>query len=174
MSFHHTSTSVVHALADDLGTHRPHQRICNGSALDPRLLRIVDFIDIHLGECDLDERMIRDAFALSRPTLYRLFQPQGGVARYIRTRRLWLAHRHLDRDPGCSVTWLLYEVGFASERQFQRAFLAHFGMSPATWRQCCRRRAQALQPERAHRPLRKKVAPAHILHAGAGPLPGDA
>lgn len=142
MTFHSDATSVVASLAADLGNSSARQRICNDSTPDPRLLRIADFIDAHLGECELDERMIREAFALSRPTLYRLFQAHGGVARYIRERRLWLAHRHLDRDPACSVTWLLYEVGFASERQFQRAFQARFGMSPADWRQTCRRQAR--------------------------------
>ena len=132
--------SLVGALAADLGTAALASLPSASTAppSDPRLRRILDFIDAHLGECELDERMIRDAFALSRPTLYRLFQALGGVARYIRERRLWLAHRHLDRDPCCSVTWLLYEVGFASERQFQRAFQARYGMSPAQWRHACR------------------------------------
>lgn len=140
-------TSLVDALAADLGSPafgHPARADTRVASLDPRLRRILGFIDVHLGECELDERMIRDAFALSRPTLYRLFQALGGVARYIRERRLWLAHRHLDRDPGCSVTWLLYEVGFASERQFQRAFQARYGMSPADWRRACRSQPQRL------------------------------
>ncbi|HCR35006.1 MAG TPA: AraC family transcriptional regulator, partial [Stenotrophomonas sp.] len=90
----------------------------------------------------LGEQMICEAFGMSRSTVYRLFQAHGGVARYIRECRAWLAHRHLARDPGCRLTWLLYEVGFASERQFQRAFLAQFGMSPADWRLACRQRAR--------------------------------
>ncbi|WP_082190209.1 AraC family transcriptional regulator [Frateuria defendens] len=35
-------------------------------------------------------------------------------------------------------TWRLYEFGFASERQFQRAFRARYGISPAQWRRQCR------------------------------------
>ena len=127
-------------LAADLGAtpcHRLH------ALAHPQLLGILDYIDAHLGECELGERTIRAAFGCSRPTLYRLFQALGGVARYIRDRRLWLAHRHLQRNPGCSLTWLLYEVGFASERQFQRAFQARFGMSPAGWRQACRQQRTA-------------------------------
>jgi AraC-like DNA-binding protein len=99
---------------------------------------VLDYIDVHLGECELDERMIRERFNLSRATLYRRFQLLGGVSNYIRERRLQLAYRHLQRDPTCSLTWLLYEVGFASERQFQRSFQARFGMSPAHWRRSCR------------------------------------
>lgn len=137
----HPVTSVTDVLAADLGATLCHrlQRLADPDMdAHPRLLGILDYIDAHLGECELDERMIRDAFGLSRPTLYRLFQALGGVARYIRERRLWLAHRHLQRHPDCSLTWLLYEVGFASERQFQRAFQARFGMSPAGWRHACR------------------------------------
>lgn len=138
-AFH--ATSVTDVLAADLGATLCHrlQPLDDPDAAPPaRLVEILDYIDAHLGECELDERMIRVAFGFSRPTLYRLFQALGGVARYIRERRLWLAHRHLQRHPGCSLTWLLYEVGFASERQFQRAFQARFGMSPAGWRQACR------------------------------------
>ncbi|MCF7749291.1 helix-turn-helix domain-containing protein [Bacillus subtilis subsp. subtilis] len=138
-TFH--ASSVTDVLAADLGATLAHrlQRLADPlPECHPRLLRMLDYIDANLGECELDERMIRAAFGLSRPSLYRLFQALGGVARYIRERRLWLAHRHLQRNPGCSLTWLLYEVGFASERQFQRAFQARFGMSPAAWRQTCR------------------------------------
>lgn len=139
------SASVIGALAADLGATAGSRVMlarpgCTLPADEAGLSEILDFIDVHLGECELDERMIRGAFRLSRPTLYRLFQALGGVARYIRERRLRLAYRHLQRDPACSLTWLLYEVGFASERQFQRAFQARFGMSPAHWRQTCRRR----------------------------------
>lgn len=136
-------TSVSHALAADLGatlSQRLQALADLDRARDPRLPGILHYIDAHLGEGELDERMIRAAFGYSRPTLYRLFQALGGVARHIRERRLWLAYRHLQRHPGCSLTWLLYEVGFTSERQFQRAFQARFGMSPAGWRQACRQR----------------------------------
>jgi len=142
MNLQQATPSVVASLADDLRRSSARQRVTCGGTADPRLLRIVDYIDAHLGDCELGEQMICDAFAMSRSTVYRLFQAHGGVARYIRECRAWLAHRHLAREPGCRLTWLLYEVGFASERQFQRAFLAQFGMSPADWRQACRQRAR--------------------------------
>lgn len=106
-------------------------------ANDPALLAMLEYIDTHLGECDLGEHILCKRFMLSRATLYRRFQAVGGVARYIRERRLQRAQQHLAHNPGCSLTWLLYEMGFASERQFQRSFLAHFGMSAAHWRRRC-------------------------------------
>lgn len=104
---------------------------------DVLLHEIIDYIDHRLGEYDLGERMIRNAFNLSRATLYRRFQPLGGIASFIRDKRLQLAHMHLRGNPTCSLTWLLYEVGFSSERQFQRSFQARYGMSPANWRRSC-------------------------------------
>jgi len=135
--------SVIGTLAADLRAIVPLRAHAAGDGLPQppdaaRMADILGYIDAHLGECELDERMIRTAFNLSRATLYRAFQGLGGVARYIRERRLRLAYRHLQRNPACSLTWLLYEVGFASERQFQRAFQAQFGMSPARWRLACR------------------------------------
>lgn len=104
---------------------------------DVLLHDIIGFIDGRLGDYDLGERMIRNAFNLSRATLYRRFQPLGGIASFIRDKRLQLAHMHLRGNPTCSLTWLLYEVGFSSERQFQRSFQARYGMSPANWRKSC-------------------------------------
>src|SRR5690606_8691975 len=91
-------------------------------------------------------------FFVSRPTLYRMFRPLGGVARYIRERRLLRAHARLREDPDCTITFLLYDLGFDSERQFQRAFQARFGMSPASWRQLCRSDACTRSPVRRRRP----------------------
>ncbi len=85
---------------------------------------------------------LQTAFNLSRPTLYRMFQPLGGVSHHIRHRRVLVAHQHLRHDPDCSITWLLYEAGFTSERQFQRAFRATFGLSPVEWRDHCRKTSE--------------------------------
>ncbi len=108
MNLQQATPSVVASLAADLRRSSARQRVTCGGTADPRLLRIVDYIDAHLGDCELGEQMICDAFAMSRSTVYRLFQAHGGVARYIRECRAWLAHRHLAREPGCRLTWLLY------------------------------------------------------------------
>ncbi|WP_158407932.1 helix-turn-helix domain-containing protein [Dyella japonica] len=100
--------------------------------------RIRAYIDANLGDDSLGIASLIRAFGVSRSTLCRLFGDEGGVSRYIRQRRLGYAHKHLMDDPGCSITWLLYELGFASERQFQRAFHATYGISPAQWRKRCR------------------------------------
>lgn len=103
---------------------------------------MVSHIDRHICDPELGVTSLQTAFKLSRPTLYRMFQPLGGVSHHIRRRRVLVAHQHLRRDPDCSITWLLYEAGFTSERQFQRAFRATFGLSPVEWRERCRKANQ--------------------------------
>ncbi|WDS37820.1 AraC family transcriptional regulator [Pseudoxanthomonas sp.] len=99
--------------------------------------RIISHIDNHLFDAELSGDTLQRTFHLSRATLYRLFQNIGGVAHHIRARRLSWAHAYLRDHPDCSITWVLYEAGFNSERQFQRAFQAYFGMAPACWRKRC-------------------------------------
>ncbi|MGJ4727762.1 helix-turn-helix domain-containing protein [Luteimonas sp. SDU101] len=81
------------------------------------------------------------------------------VARYIRERRLLRAYARLRSDPDCTINFLLYDLGFESERQFQRAFQARFGMSPAQWRQACRANAGLVRPAASRRrPARWQAA----------------
>src|SRR5690606_20490641 len=105
--------------------HAPGTTAC---IVDGKLAEIVGHIDRHICDPDLGATSLQAAFRLSRPTLYRMFQPLGGVCQHIRRRRVLVAHQHLRQDPDCSITWLLYEAGFTSERQFQRAFRAVFGL----------------------------------------------
>lgn len=112
---------------------------------DPRVARILRCIEAQLDDPSLGCELLQKTFFVSRPTLYRMFQPLGGVSRYIRERRLLAARRRLRDEPQHSITWLLYDLGFESERQFQRAFNARFGMSPTHWRGLCKHGPQATQ-----------------------------
>jgi AraC-like DNA-binding protein len=72
------------------------------------------------------------AIGISRSALYRMFEPLGGVAHYIRKCRLVAAHDALC-DP--ADTRRIYQiangVGFASQQEFSRAFRGYFGYSPS-------------------------------------------
>ncbi|CAE1139952.1 transcriptional regulator TagK [Xanthomonas euroxanthea] len=116
----------------------------------PLMSELLAYIEQHIGEAELGTESLQQAFAVSRASLYRLFQSRGGVARHIRERRLCTAHRYLQAYPECSLTWLLYEVGFASERQFQRCFQQRFGMPPVQWRRQCRAAQPTHAPRRGH------------------------
>lgn len=111
---------------------------------------LLAYIEQHSGGAELGTKSLQQAFALSRASLYRLVQSRGGVASYIREQRLCTAHRYLHAYPECSLTWLLYEMGFASERQFQRCFQQRFGMPPMQWRHHCGAAPPTHSPHRGH------------------------
>ncbi|WP_184434931.1 transcriptional regulator TagK [Xanthomonas arboricola] len=116
----------------------------------PLMSGLLAYIEQHIGEAELGTESLQQAFGLSRASLYRLFQSRGGVASYIREQRLYAAYRYLQAYPECSLTWLLYEMGFASERQFQRCFQQRFGMPPMHWRRQCRAAPPTHAPRRGH------------------------
>ncbi|MFD1807108.1 hypothetical protein ACFSHQ_00495 [Gemmobacter lanyuensis] len=54
----------------------------------PNVQAVQRFIEMNLTNFDLSAEMVMKRFGLSRSALYRLFEPLGGVAEYIRQRRL--------------------------------------------------------------------------------------
>lgn len=96
-------------------------------------LSIRNFIQRDLGNTDLGVDLITERFGLSRATLYRLFEADGGVINYIRDRRLMGAMRLLTRADGSSrprVSAVAYAMGFSDEKTFSRAFKRRFGFLP--------------------------------------------
>ena len=70
--------------------------------------------------------------SISRSTLYRLFEPFGGVAAYVRQRRLTRAFQILS-DPATQherIGTVAARCGFADDTVFSRAFRRAYGMSP--------------------------------------------
>ncbi|CAO3434519.1 AraC-like ligand-binding domain-containing protein [Azospirillum endophyticum] len=97
-----------------------------------RMAAIKRYIDGHLGDPAFGTVQIAEAFGLSRPTLYRLFEPLGGVAAHILRRRLDrsladLTAAHRSRR----IAEIAHRWGFRSEAAFSRAFKAAFGMTPS-------------------------------------------
>jgi AraC-like DNA-binding protein len=92
------------------------------------------YIDANLGQLDLTLEHVLAASHLSRPTLYRLFEPEGGLAAYIRNRRLREAADELRRYPHKEVVEVAYGWGFNSASSFNRAFRRAYDMSPSDFR----------------------------------------
>jgi AraC-like DNA-binding protein len=89
------------------------------------------FVEAELGSEALDAQAILARFGLSRSKLYRLFEAEGGVAAYIRERRLLRAMRLLTVHGGKPrVSSVAYATGFSSESAFSRAFSRRFGVLP--------------------------------------------
>ena len=93
------------------------------------------YIEENLSSTDLDPDTIAQAVGVSRSTLYALFQPLGGVAKYIQMRRLAHLRAALARPmENRSVAQLCYESGFASESHASRAFKQVYGIPPGQFR----------------------------------------
>lgn len=90
------------------------------------------FIEARLGDRGLNATPICTHFGLSRATLYRLFEPLGGVNAYVRTRRLNRAYRALRGalNSQTRVSTIASDLGFQSLASFSRDFRARFGVSP--------------------------------------------
>ncbi|THD58088.1 AraC family transcriptional regulator [Phenylobacterium sp.] len=93
-------------------------------------------IEKHLGDLDLGPDSLCQRFGVSRATLFRAFEPMGGVRRYILQRRLARARR-LIVDPADAhrrVGSIALQCGFGNTSVFSRAFQSAFGLSPTELR----------------------------------------
>jgi AraC-like DNA-binding protein len=106
------------------------------------LARARRLIDLASDQPDLTTAGLIEAMNISRPTLYRLFEHEGGVQAYIRKCRLRAAATELVRFPNVPIVEIAYGLGFSSASDFTRAFRRAYGMSPSDLR------AQAADPQR--------------------------
>jgi AraC-like DNA-binding protein len=108
----------------------PAREVIGGLAL----ARARQFIDQHAGE-SLEINAVASAACVSRATLYRLFQPFGGVSEYIWRARLELARRRLS-DPSIrgNIGAIAGDAGFESGAHFSRRFVQAYGFSPRNLR----------------------------------------
>ena len=90
------------------------------------------YIRENLSDSELSAELICAKFSASRATIYREFQREGGVAKYIakqRMQRAWLALSHSNAKRGL-VRLVAENNGFADASSFSRAFRRYFGVSP--------------------------------------------
>ena len=92
--------------------------------------RAAAYIDAHLDREDLEPSAIWKAASVSRSRLYRLFAPEGGVARYVIQQRLQRAHEALTNpvDPR-TISAIAYDCGFTNVAHFARAFREAYGVT---------------------------------------------
>jgi AraC-like DNA-binding protein len=99
--------------------------------------RIKRYIDENLGSRELSPHSLSQRFRVSRSQLYRMFEPVGGVAGYIQTRRLDCAFAQL-RNPlqrHRRIFEIAFDSGFSSISHFNAAFRRQFGVSPGELRE---------------------------------------
>ena len=92
------------------------------------------YIDSNLGDVTLLPAQICNMFNLSRATLYRMFESDGGVRRYIQDRRLYCAVWDLaiNGTQRGRLTEVAEKWGFSSNANFNRAVKLAFGMPPGS------------------------------------------
>jgi AraC-like DNA-binding protein len=108
------------------------------------------FIDANLASRELGIDMIAKSFGLSRASLYRLFEPIGGVASYIRKQRLARALQEITATGFANrrIGPIAYRCGFKSVAVFNRAFRQTYGIKPTQARSA----ASAIFPRTAISP----------------------
>lgn len=95
-------------------------------------LRVQLFIRENLSTADLSPEIIALGVGMSRTALYRLFEPAGGVADYVRELRLRkclaeiISVSHIHRN----VSEIAYRSGFTDPSHFTRLFKQRFGCTP--------------------------------------------
>lgn len=98
--------------------------------------QILDYLDVHFREPELNQVQVADAFRISTYTLSRLFKNQVGIgfAEYVNTRRLEYA-RILLQTTSLPIKEIAVQCGYASESYFGRIFKATYGVSPSAFKE---------------------------------------
>lgn len=96
-----------------------------------QLARLRRIIRDNLGSASLSPARLCRAAGVSRSQLYRLFEPFGGVARYIQQERLRFACRLLsDPEDRRGIARIAEAAGIFDPSTFSRAFRQEFGCTP--------------------------------------------
>jgi AraC-like DNA-binding protein len=96
------------------------------------LFRVRQHIEAQLSNPDLSADAVAMQFGLSRASLYRLFAPIGGIAEYIRGRRLHRAFFDLAATGarGVRISEIARRWHLGTDAHFTRSFKAAYGITP--------------------------------------------
>ncbi len=103
---------------------------------DLRRRAVLDLIEAHLCEPELDTHRIADRVGVSSRYVQLLFAEMATTpSAYIQRRRLERAASRLDKERGdATITGIAFDIGFNDLSSFCRAFRRRFGMSPSDYR----------------------------------------
>lgn len=91
-------------------------------------------VDTNLERTDLTPTWIADRLGISRATLYRAFEPYGGVKTFVADRRMQRAWTLVSSPNGPAFAEIAKACGFSTTRRFDKAFSERFGVAPAAGR----------------------------------------
>jgi|GEM_PF-1850667 len=108
-----------------------------GAVVSTGKRRIVrQFIQNNLKSSNLDIDYICKSLKFSRRYLYYLFERHGGVAKYIKSKRLEACFKALtDKADQRLISTIAYEYGFTNSALFSRQFKVQYGISPTDARE---------------------------------------
>ncbi len=92
------------------------------------------YLNANLHQADLGVESLCQAFYCSRATVYRLFQPLGGVSTYMREQRLARCHQALQHCPQATIQTMkgiAQQWGFTHWVTFRRQFKQRYGVLPS-------------------------------------------
>jgi len=124
--------TIIRLVASAIET-RGNRRKTDSIRRNAPLAAIKASIERQLADPELGPQKLAEEFATTRSTLYRLFEPLGGVTSYVNERRLRAAFRLLTdpREPRRRIAEIAFRFGFVHPSAFARAFKERFGMSPS-------------------------------------------
>ena len=117
-----------------------------GACIRPTSVRIAEAYDLtgitlkerartairrNIASARLGSALLCREVGVSRTHLYRIFENEGGVSRYILRTRLRMAFAQIcEADASVSVTTIAVACGFPDVSTFSRSFKREFGMTP--------------------------------------------
>ncbi|HLG84924.1 MAG TPA: helix-turn-helix domain-containing protein [Bradyrhizobium sp.] len=127
-----TSSALAAGIADAVGSARHAAEAVDQGNRTLLLAAIKRHIEANLHTDAVSVAQLCRDFGMSRATLYRLFEPEGGLSRYISDRRLDLAFARLASSTGASprLLDLALDLHFSTDSTFVRAFRRRFGLTP--------------------------------------------
>lgn len=110
---------------------------------------LVRYVETHLSDPGFSATALARAFGMSRAALYRLFEPTGGIARYIRRRRLRKAMADIanPRMRNTRFNVISARWGFENEDSFAKAMRREFGVTPSALRERSRQGAETAEDQ---------------------------
>jgi len=132
-SAHGVALGFVGFLDGLLGNHP--LLLCAQYANTSRLAAMKSLLNERLRDQELGVGTLCEHFDCSRATVYRLFEPDGGVAAFILQQRLQRCLRELTSGPwplAASLEGLARRWHIGGVSRLERLFAAHFGLLPQT------------------------------------------
>lgn len=113
-----------------------------------RMARLQNYLESHLDTEDLNPEELASVACMSRAHFHRVFRAMFGVTimEHVRHLRLERAAVRLRFHATSSILEVALDAGYSSHEAFTRAFQAHLGLTPSSWRQTPGARIATAQP----------------------------